>query len=502
LFALAACGNSDVHHLDDGGGDGGQTIDAPRGDAALDASAGKVTIAVTVNGGPAPGADVYFQNADNSLVAHVQTGSDGQASEVMAAGGYVTLVQPAAPPGGGGAGLVSPANQNLDTFAGVKPGDVLHIDLGELVAQEPINITVTAPLDPSASAVSYLLGSTCNGGTLIALGAGSGSGSGSGGLAKKLQGKAPKAKPRDLPPTTVQLDGGCATADMLVISVDANGNELDSFFAPAVAVADGATVALTGTYAAVPTQTVTYANVPDGQPAGNTDRAHFVVDSGAVELTQAVDYAATADTQATTFGQPAIAGAVAGLETEFLNTAGQSDQTFAAWGPESTTPISVDYSATRLPDWLSGPTFDVGSQQVQFALTGGGSSSIDYVYTDIDITRAPGDGGIAEWNWDIVAPGAEAGAVQYPILPTDISAFNPAATDTVTPGFTEIGHVLGGYDAIRFNAIDLEPDTELDTTTPSGALVYDDFSAGGADAAVARPSAGRKTHRAHPRARR
>src|ERR1700733_7288069 len=74
-----------------------------------------VTVAVTALGLPAPGLQVYFQDADSTLVANVQTGSDGTARAATPAGGFVTVVQPG-------------SSATLYTYAGVEPDDVLLLD--------------------------------------------------------------------------------------------------------------------------------------------------------------------------------------------------------------------------------------------------------------------------------------------------------------------------------------------------------------------------------------
>src|SRR5579883_1406925 len=137
-IAVAACSNSPfAHQLGDGGADAPVVRDSRAIDTPLDApSPGAVTIAVTLQGQPASGATVYFQNADSSLVAEMQTGSDGWATQDMLPGGFVTLIEPQPVVTGAALGTAGvPAGQVIDTFAGVKPGDVLVVAVGEEVAQ-------------------------------------------------------------------------------------------------------------------------------------------------------------------------------------------------------------------------------------------------------------------------------------------------------------------------------------------------------------------------------
>jgi hypothetical protein len=130
-------------------------VDARNIDAKPDGpSEGAVTIAVTLDGSAAPGATVYFQNANSTLVAEALTGSDGTATQVMEPGGFVTLIEPQAavtnPPDLIGTPIV-PNNQQVDTFADVKPGDVLHVDIDDETVATSITFQLTVPTDGSAT---------------------------------------------------------------------------------------------------------------------------------------------------------------------------------------------------------------------------------------------------------------------------------------------------------------------------------------------------------------
>src|SRR5512143_11333 len=84
---FVACGDDGNRHIVDAPlQTDGPSIDSP--------SLLPVTLTITVNAMPYAGVHVYFQNTDSSVVAMAVTDVTGTASAVMAAGGYVTAVNP------------------------------------------------------------------------------------------------------------------------------------------------------------------------------------------------------------------------------------------------------------------------------------------------------------------------------------------------------------------------------------------------------------------------
>ena len=121
IVALVSCNGGDgLKHIDSAVGTG----DGPT-DSAIDAAPLPVTVTITGNSGTAVvGATVYFQNADSSLVAEATTDASGSASQLMAAGGYVTALIPQVEDGFAASGF---QQVQIETFAGVQPGDHLLI---------------------------------------------------------------------------------------------------------------------------------------------------------------------------------------------------------------------------------------------------------------------------------------------------------------------------------------------------------------------------------------
>jgi hypothetical protein len=494
LGALSACGGSKVHHLTDGGTDAAREIDARETDARdIDASTqGAVTIVVTLDGSAAPGATVYFQNADSSLVAEATTGSDGTATQVMKAGGFVTLIEPQAvtvvTPPPDVSSPITPNGQQVDTFADVEPGDVLHVDIGS-VAETGATIQLTVPADGSAA--EYSLTTTCGNAFFEATAVGSGSGLGSGADVGSGSGSAAVQQ------ATVTLDSCDGVADMLLVSEDVDGNPLNELYAPSVPVTDGSAVTLTQSYTPMTNLVLVGINVPatvqsNGAFGGLFSPHGFLdfndINEGGEGNVEVFDYILP----------PAP---LVSLEEEEFDGSGSAvldDQVIGDWGSAAGGTTVFDATADRLPDYTAAPTFDIPSEQIQFGVTGG-SASVDGIITSVAFTRTtlgPDDETItATWDWRIVAPGSEVGAVAFPTLPTDEFAWNGSDGDQTSVDGVELGHVTGGYDAARPVVFSLDFDFDsLAETTPSGHVVEDYFDLHQVDVAPAVKRPARRGH--------
>src|SRR5580693_1936798 len=115
VLIVAACGDSGVRHSSDAPATFG---DAPGiGDAPIAPT--PVVVTVTYDGSGVAGLSAIFTNADGSPVTTLLTDATGTASQLLGAGGYVTVVDPFP---------IEPsfiAPSNLYTWAGVNPGDHL-----------------------------------------------------------------------------------------------------------------------------------------------------------------------------------------------------------------------------------------------------------------------------------------------------------------------------------------------------------------------------------------
>ncbi len=208
---LLACGGGSVHHLADGNPDTPAMADAAPPDAP---PVGAVSVKVTSQGAPSASVPVYFQNDDSTLVMEAMTDASGTATAMMRAG-FVTVLEPqAVVTGVGPSVMITPSGQRLATFAGVKPGDMLHDDLDVLTTEVDTGVTVTIDPDPNPAATSYTVHTTCSDGSVF-ISQGSGSGTGT------------------LPTVSATLANCSGTADIVVISSSVNGVLLDSFSWPA-----------------------------------------------------------------------------------------------------------------------------------------------------------------------------------------------------------------------------------------------------------------------------
>ena len=430
IAALVACGDDGVHHLADSG------VDAPaqpQPDAPPDAAPlGMVTVTVTLQSSPAAGVPVYFQNADSSLVSSATTGDDGTATAMMAAGGFVTVLEPQFVNTARFGSVTNVDGQILDTFSGVKPGDSLHVDVQPGTNTTDVAlVNFTIPQDGAAA--DYTLFSKCSGSTSVFTG-----GSGT-------------------PQTQVEFVGCGGTADILVVSSDDVGNLLDSMFQPAVVIADGGSVTLTQTYSPVVQQTYAQTNVPA-----------TVSDVESQAILPSLQFDGPTDDEFGTGGSDSETVAipttnatttVANLTTYFPNGSPVDQQFSLTWGPQPTGEVDTDFSTVRLRNWVTRAAFDVVKNQVAWVVdTTGGKP--DTVTASFRVNRNDPVNGGSSWTWRVANAGTANGAVPLPTLPTDIFDFNvhdtdntfiDAATGIVSPG---------GYDAARATIFDVEQQIE------------------------------------------
>jgi hypothetical protein len=404
VCCLAACGDDGVRHTPDAA-----PHDGPLADTGPDGPLQPVTLTATYNGAPQAGVQVYFLDADNSLVLATTTDASGTASAVMAAGGSVTAIDPYAQVvqtaiAGGG--------HDLYTFAGVKPGDNLRLDdRGE---QPSTIVTVNAPIDSAAGVASYEVLTPCGGGgTLTDPGSG--------------------ASP------TGQLGIGpeCGTStDFLIITRDEGSQILDYAYVQNQAFSDGGTVDLTAaTYAAASTRNYSFTDVPAtwGSPSFSDS---IVTPQG--ELLQQFSFAPD-DGTPTPVVTPAIG---THLSVSEVFGASVGDHELVDWGPY-TDAYTADVGARVLHDLSGFPTVDRETHTISFDELAGGADP-DLVVTGVYTYREADD---TSWYWQIAAPHAT--TIAMPVLPTDLYDFTIGPTDSGSADQLLLAKVPGGYDAVR-----------------------------------------------------
>jgi hypothetical protein len=421
---LAACSDDGVRHTPDAAPHDGPAIDGTP-DAPVDSAPLAVTLTTSTSGGPNSGVRVYFQDADGTVVLATTTDANGTASAVMAAGGYVTAINPY--------GANAETGDELDTFAGVKPGDHLVLNGGFSFATG-ITVNVVADADPAATALYAY--SAC----------------GSGQLQQAAIALAP-------PSGQVTLFNCGTTTDFLIISTDQNGVPLNYFSVPNVAVADQATIDLTGNaYAGVPARTYTYTNP-------GTLSISFQDSLLSAQGRVYTNYSSVDSTGTTTYPMPTIAG-TEDLVLTSVYPGGSNQQTWLDWGPYSAT-FTTDAAARTLPSFGAGtPNFDPATHTMTFTEMPGAVTP-DFVYAAPQNTRQIDN---KHWTWRIAA--AHTTSIVFPVIPTDVYDYNFNVNDTPYTADIGFGRVAGGWDAVRpyVLASGLSPDAFVTGATGSAEL--------------------------------
>jgi hypothetical protein len=422
---FVACGDDGNRHI----------VDAPlqTDGPAIDTPAQlPVTLTITLNAMPNAGVHVYFQNADSSVVAMAVTDVTGTASAVLAAGGYVTAVNPfTLPPFFGG-------QDELDTFAGVKPGD--HLVLHQATTTQT-QFTATVPFDPN-NAATYHLEGTCGVNAILTVPATGGN------------------------PTGTAFSNTCATADLMVVTETINGDPIDYFFKEVTGLdISNAVVDLTqGGYTAATTRAFTFNNIPLGV-AQLTVSDTSVSGHGDVYTTQfgGVTYANAGMPQ--DFKAPTFTDATHVVQSDVVaQTLGH--QHFIDWGPYA--PYTIDVSSRLLTSISQAPTFDPASHTIAWTELASGVTP-DFALSSLFANRTTP---ARSWRWTIAAP-RSATSITLPVLPTDIFDFNIAAGDNVLVASLVTAKVPGGYDAVRANVLTANGPTEL-VHDATGAITYQD----------------------------
>ncbi len=429
VLCVAACGDdSGVRHLDAHMAD--SPLPPPDGPNP-DAPPQPVKLIVTTAGGvPNPGVKVYFQNADSSVVASMTTDVTGAASAVMAAGGYVTAINPYA------LALFGGVTDDVETFAGVKPGDVLRLD--QASPSVGITVNITAPPDAAAGVVSYLIYASClpNGATLLNAPNGSGAVNATG---------------------QIILSGCNGTADIMIVTTDDANNPLDYIYAPATAVVDQTSLDFTASaYTAATARAFTYTDTPvvdDSLVVQDT----LVTSRGAVFEQNTSQGISAGPPINFTLQMPAFTGAFDVLSTEESVGGVLSTRNILDWAPYAAT-YTLDYQAHLVPDITDFPVLDTSTHTLSWP-EAGGTLPAQLVVVNAGVFR---QADVKSWNWNIAAPHDT--KVMFPNLPTDVYDYNVAQADSFSVFTMVSANVPGGYDAARPRILETGPDAFINPT--------------------------------------
>jgi hypothetical protein len=408
--ALAGCG---------GGGGSTPLPDAPivAIDAAVDAMPQPVTLTITQNGKPVIGVRTYFLHPDSSVVAMVDTDAMGKASQLMPLGGSVTALDPfavAAPPGERRAIVVG--NNELRTFAGVKPGDQLQLTRND----PPPDVTIALQAPTSTDANSYDVFTTCGNGSISPGGGSGGSGSSDpGGL--------------------LTLTGCNGTADLVVVARDVGEGTITRGVLYKANVALTETVTLIDPYVAPTDRSFTYVNPPSRT---TSLRRYLVTGRGKLRMFDGP----VADS--VTVAEPTIAGASSIVDSVFI--APGSEHHVVDWGPVAAA-YTLDPTGLLLPSFGDAPSWDQATNQVTWTEAASAAAPV-MTTTVIAIFRGREE---RSWRWLISAPYSP-GKLALPKLPTDVADWNPTDGDGIGIEGVTSAKVPGGYDAVRAFALNFE----------------------------------------------
>ncbi|HET9624870.1 MAG TPA: hypothetical protein VFP84_26060 [Kofleriaceae bacterium] len=422
---MAVCATAVAASCGDDGTSNGGLADAPPGGGKLDAGDGTpppVTLTVTRNGAPVEGVHTYFLNPDHTVAATVDTDATGTATAALPLGGTVTAIDPfphlvatvlrtlAAAP-------VIIGDNELRTFAGVKPGDHLVLGRNDKTVSFTLRLPQSEPL-----ADQYQVATPCGGGFAFPGGGGGGSDATPGG--------------------SFQLTGCPAKLDIAVVAI-ANGRTVGALVHPAAEINSDGVVDLTGdAYAAATTRQFAYPNAPDIA----ITTAHTLVSASG-----AFGPFGPAGGMQVSIDEPAIAGAT-GITDAQIRLNGTHHVIDA--GPLAAT-TSTDLTGQLLPDFNGQPGYNPTNHLVTWiedtqnlAVLHG--QTADLTITALDVSREN-----RVWHWTVAAPYAP-GKVEFPTLPTDLADWSPNfETDGITVSELINVKLPGGYDQARAHIFDV-----------------------------------------------
>jgi hypothetical protein len=409
-LVLAACGSN--HHTVDGGHDSAHdTLSQP----TADAPPGSVTIEVTSGGKAVANVPVYFQNIDSTVVLGATTDTHGTVGAVLAAGGFVTAIEP-----DDGTGITK-----LATFAGVQPGDALHLDLD--ATTPPAGTDTVLTVAQYAGAVAYDVYSPCG---MVSLGP---SGTGE-----------------------VAFQGCPNVVDLLVVAVDDTNTPLQAYFKPSVtigpapsdAMAYSTDISAGNPFVPLDPTSFAYTAVPSTVAWVKTTQELWGPSGRLFDQTNGA--APTAMTASYSLDQPAATGLLAVTVTDVTpdsstNANQHGEQLVYDWDTWSGS-YGLDITTTLLAPYLTDPMYVMETHEL--AWTEGTGTTPDFARARIMVYRDAIPTGTT-WTWSIIAPRTLMPKLAFPTLPTESFDFNPMMTDTLSVSDLTNVRAPGGYDGFR-----------------------------------------------------
>jgi len=444
--AAVACGD------DDGSGNladapPSMTIDARPADAAPEIDAPPidspppaprtVTVTVTLAGVAAPGQTVYFQSADSQRTTTVETDVNGDATALVEAGGFVTVIEPE-PRIEAVRGLaeIGP-NAHLSTFAGVQPGDHLFVDVPLQDVGTSVTFAINVPDEEQNR--RYDLYSTCG---HADIGRGTEPPQDPGELRRRTR-RAIAAEPVS---NQVTLFGCNGVADLLVVSSEVGEGTFPRgwMYRPNVLLANEVTVDFTGEYQSV--LDTSFAYTVSSSLSVNVKR-ELRTSRGTLYDDNNTNTAFPDGSSAVTSLAMPDPEAVVAVTTSLDNPRdGLSQQGVIDWGTNEGYELTID--TDRLRAFASSPVLDIDAHALTWTEAAEGATP-DFAMGSYFESRFDGEE-LHEWTWRIVGPYvAGATALTYPVLPTTLFDFLPRGGDEPELlTFTTV-KAPGGYGAAR-----------------------------------------------------
>jgi hypothetical protein len=369
-------------------------VPGPDAPGASDANIGLVRVRMPGH----PEAEVFFQNADSSLVLATRADREGEANAYMAPGGFVTAV------------FRDPFSTSLFTWAGVEGGDDLLL-LRNVPEVDPVTIFLSIPPD-DPSTFFYQLVSSCGVNTI-------------------------NGAEVDVLPVELE-DCPSSTVGMLVQTFrDDNASRF--LYRDAVSIQHGEEVSIGGPYLDLETLTVHAINVPP-QVMLPTARAALI--GSGFELYVASNFAhspAAPGTATSDVPMPLPESGTLAWQVDAVAESQLGATTAIAWGPVSHS-VTVDFGAP-LRRYTSAPHYVPTQHAVRWTEDATGRVA-DGVILALPWQHADTGESLI---WRMLAPRSEDPVVQLPVLP--LPDLRPGEDDV--PNVLSSFIVDGGYASVR-----------------------------------------------------
>lgn len=347
------------------------------------------------------GVPVVFNEADDTLVGHPVTDSNGVASADVHMNATATVV------------ITTQGSTQMQTITGLMPGDniILGPTNGTPTSAGTFNVSFPANYP---GAVSYDVYGPC--------------GSTNGATSPIV--------------LTMQSDCKLDTMEIMVVAKDMAGSPMASLTKTGVPFVANGTTALSGSYTPMSQFTASYTDINAVITGVSMNRA---VPDSPYGYSTGQNGAPTNGTISLVTTGPA--GSKAQVSSQFSKPG--CSQNIQQMIPGNGLTYGMDAGMTLLP-WVNMPTLDVATAKMTVTTdtTGTSSDAPDLVFAQVAYSRTVGTT-TTSFAWLVFA--ATAADVRLPTLPMEVGDVMPKATDTSQGGFAAMveADTLNGYSDVR-----------------------------------------------------